>query len=136
MVKRHPLSKLTIHNPHVLVDTSFTSFDMLFVADAVISDYSCIIYEAALLNIPLYFYNFDMQNYTGKRGLAIDYENELPGVISKDPKVIIDSIEKEPYDMDELQRFCKKYVVYDGNTSLHIADFILNLMKEGNDAHE
>ncbi|MFR8213186.1 MAG: CDP-glycerol glycerophosphotransferase family protein [Longicatena caecimuris] len=136
VVKRHPLSKLTIHNPHVLVDTSFTSFDMLFVADAVISDYSCIIYEAALLNIPLYFYNFDMQNYTGKRGLAIDYENELPGVISKDPKVIIDSIEKEPYDMDELQRFCKKYVVYDGNTSLHIADFILNLMKEGNDAHE
>lgn len=55
VVKRHPLSKLTIHNPHVLVDTSFTSFDMLFVADAVISDYSCIIYEAALLNIPLYF---------------------------------------------------------------------------------
>lgn len=48
-----------------------------------------------------------MQNYTGKRGLAIDYENELPGVISKDPKVIIDAIEKEPYDMDELQRFCK-----------------------------
>ena len=38
--------------------------------------------------------------------------------------------------MGELQRFCKKYVVYDGNTSLHISDFRLNLMKEGNDAHE
>ena len=36
---------------------------MLFVADYVISDYSCIVYEAAVRDIPLYFYNYDMEEY-------------------------------------------------------------------------
>ena len=36
---------------------------MLYISDIVISDYSCIIYEAALLNIPLYFYTYDYEKY-------------------------------------------------------------------------
>lgn len=136
IVKLHPLSKITFTNPRALKDTAFSSFDMLFAADAVISDYSCIVYEAALLQIPLYFYNFDMQNYTGKRGLAIDYEKELPGLISKEPEKIMEAIETKLYDMDELKRFCKKYVVYEGQASRNLAIFILNLMKEGNKTNE
>ena len=134
VLKLHPLSKLNTDNLKVLLTPDFDSFDMLFVADALISDYSCIIYEAALLNIPLYFYNFDMYKYTGVRGLAIDYEHELPGVISKDPKKLINAIENTTYDFDKLDKFCKKYVIYHKNASKDIAEFIISNMKIRGDA--
>ena len=46
-----------------------------------------------------------MNLYLKERGLAIDYYKELPGVISKNPEEIFESIEDKPYDMNALQRF-------------------------------
>lgn len=129
ILKLHPLSKVVIDNSNVLSIPEYDSFELLFIADALISDYSCIIYEAALLNIPLYFYNFDMYKYTGVRGLAIDYKNELPGVISDNPNVLINSIDNEPYDYVKLKDFCNKYVVYHENASKKIAAFIISNMR-------
>ena len=127
VVKLHPLSKVILKED-IIQAKEFSSFDMLFVADYVISDYSCIIYEAAVLNIPLYFYNFDMNLYLKERGLAIDYYKELPGVISKNPEEIFESIEDKPYDMNALQRFKEKYIFETENATENIAKFILNLI--------
>lgn len=129
ILKLHPLSKIEIQNDKVLSLPEFSSFDTLFIADALISDYSCIVYEAAVLNIPLYFYNFDMDLYDNARGLAIDYDNELPGVISKNPEIIMNSITKNAYDYDQLKAFCDKYVINEGSASDNIAQFIIHLMK-------
>ena len=127
VVKLHPLSKVILKED-IIQAKEFSSFDMLFVADYVISDYSCIIYEAAVLNIPLYFYNFDMNLYLKERGLAIDYYKELPGVISKNPEEIFESIEDKPYDMNALQRFKEKYIFETENATENIAKFILSLI--------
>ena len=127
VVKLHPLSKVILKED-IIQAKEFSSFDMLFVVDYVISDYSCIIYEAAVLNIPLYFYNFDMNLYLKERGLAIDYYKELPGVISKNPEEIFESIEDKPYDMNALQKFKEKYIFETENATENIAKFILNLI--------
>lgn len=127
VAKLHPLSKVKLGKSAVIAE-GFSSFEMLFVADYVISDYSCIIYEAAVLNIPLYFYNFDMDFYTGGRGLAIDYENELPGVISKDAEVIMRAIREEPYNMEELRRFSDKYVTPTKHATKDIVDFVFRFI--------
>lgn len=108
IIKLHPLSKVKCNNEKVIVDRSFSTFDMLFIADYLISDYSCIIYEAGVRNIPLYFYHYDIDNYEEVRGLAIDY-NELPGYIEKNPKKLISNIELK-YDMKYHKEFIKKYV--------------------------
>ena len=108
IVKMHPLSKTKIKNKKVIVDKNFSSFDMLFVADKLISDYSCIIYEAAVRNIPLYFYNYDIEEYIENRGLAINYD-ELPGFKEKEAKKLVKDLEKE-YDQKYLKKFIKKYV--------------------------
>ena len=130
VLKLHPLSKISIHNEHVIELKEFTTFDMLFVADAVISDYSCVVFEAALLSIPLYFYNFDMDKYAKNRGLAIDYNNELPGVISDDAKQIMNAIQHIPYNMEELKHFADKYVVCTGSASKQMAEFIVSLLEK------
>ena len=109
IVKLHPLSKTIIEdNENIINDHKYETFDMLFVADYVISDYSCMIYEAGVRNIPLYFYNFDFKSYNTKRGLALDY-NELPGYTSPNAKELIKSLDKE-YDMKYYKKFMKKYV--------------------------
>ena len=64
---------------------------MLFVADYVISDYSCIIYEAAILNIPLYFWTFDFNQYIGARGVTFNYKKEVPGPVCRNINKIINS---------------------------------------------
>lgn len=130
ILKLHPLSTKKINKKYegVLIDNNFSTFDMLSIADYVISDYSCIIYEAAVKNIALYFYNFDYDTYLDKRGLAIDYYKELPGVISKNPKDIIRDIERGNYDYSKLKKFSDKYVEPSKGATKNIVDFVFKIM--------
>lgn len=130
IIKLHPLSKLQIQGKNSLCDSLFTTMDMLFIADYVISDYSCVIYEAAVLNIPLSFYVFDFGHYEESRGFAIDYMNELPGIISKDPQEIMRHIREDDFDREELRRFTDKYVKKTEHATSDITDFLLMLLKE------
>lgn len=129
VVKLHPLSKAVV-DEKVIQAKEFDSFDMLFAADYVISDYSCIIYEAAVRRIPLFFYNFDMDLYTDGRGLAIDYYRELPSVISKDAKEIIRAIENEEYNIEKVGKFADKYVTPTEHATKNIVDFVFELMNK------
>ncbi len=129
ILKLHPLSKIKIDNSNVIYDKSFSSFDMLFIADYVISDYSCIIYEAAILNIPLYFWIFDFNQYIGARGVTFNYKKEVPGLVCRDINKIINSIENEKYDMKKLENFRKKYVTNIENCTDKICDFVYKLMQ-------
>ncbi len=122
IVKLHPLSKVKLKGDTVTAE-EFSSFQMLFAADYVISDYSCIVYEAAVRKIPLFFYNPDMSLYTESRGLAIDYEKELPGVISGDAKVIAKALDGA-YDMESLKKFTQKYICCNGSATENIVKFI------------
>ena len=129
IIKLHPLSKIKINNPNVIFDKYFTSMDMLFIADYVISDYSCIIYEVAILNIPLFFFAFDLQEYLNNRGLTIDYEKEVPGLVSKDAKEIIEAINNNKYNIKLVEQFRKKYVTNTKDCTKKIVEFVKELMK-------
>ena len=83
---------------------------MTFVSDYVITDYSCILYEAGLINKPLYFYAFDYDEYNKNRQLNLDYFKDLPGVKSKDYKEILTAIKSDKYDFKELKEFIDKYI--------------------------
>lgn len=130
IIKLHPLSKIELKedNKNVILDKSFSSMEMLFIADYLISDYSCIIYEAAVLNIPLFFFAFDLQEYLNNRGLTIDYEKVLPGIVSSNAKDIITAIENNQYDINSVMKFREKYVTNTKDCTKKIVDFIKNLI--------
>lgn len=127
IIKLHPLSKVDINTDKVIVDHDFSTFDMLFVTDKLISDYSCIIYEAGVRNIPLYFYAYDLSYYDFIRGLALDY-SELPGYTENKAEELVKDLDKD-YDMDYLKEFIKKYVENTENCTKKLADFISEFMK-------
>ncbi len=128
ILKLHPLSKINIDNENVIYDKVFSSFDMLFITDYVISDYSCIIYEAAILKIPLYFWTFDLKEYIDNRGLTFDYKKEVPGLISSNIEEILTEIDTKKYDYARLEKFRKKYVTNINNCTKNIVDFVIGMM--------
>lgn len=127
IVKLHPLSQISITDKHVWTLKEFSTFDTLFIADYVISDYSCVVYEAGILKLPLCFYIFDFEQYGIKRGLAIDLKKEVEGVISEDPAIIMDAIKNDRFDMNKIQKFIKRYITDTDNATNKISDFLINI---------
>ena len=122
IVKLHPLSTIIIDNENVIFDKDFSTFDFLFVADGLISDYSCVLYEAGVRNIPLYFYCYDIDDYLDTRGIALDYK-ELPGYQEKSAKKLVKELDKK-YDLLYLKKFIKKYVENSKNCTKKMAERI------------
>ena len=127
IAKLHPLSKIEVSGEKVLHAEEFSTFDMLFVADYLISDYSCVVYEAAIRDIPLSFYAFDYDTYQDRRGFAIDYENELKDWIENDPIQLMNKIKNDDFDRKSLKAFAHKYVKGSKHVSHDIVDFIQQL---------
>lgn len=105
----HPLSKVLVDNPHVFSENEKT-FDMLFVSDYVISDYSSVIYEAGLLHLPVYLFAYDWKKYKQKRTFNIDLEKEVPTLFTADPKKIIKAIEEDDFNRDTFEAFIQDNV--------------------------
>ena len=70
----------------------FTGMDFMAVADYVVTDYSSVLYEALLRNLPIYIYCFDSDKYIDERGFYIDFLRDLPALYSKNAKGICDFI--------------------------------------------
>lgn len=127
VVKLHPLSKLDLSGENVYTADAFSSFDMLFAADYVISDYSCIVYEAGVLDLPLCFYTFDLDRYTLDRGFALDYEKEMPGILSGDPGIIMKAIEADTINIDSVRAFTDRYIERTEGATKKIAEFVISV---------
>ena len=124
ILKNHPLVHLQYEDPRIICDQTFSSLEMLCVADLVISDYSCIIYEAAVLKKPIYFYVYDYDHYMSARDIYIDYMKEMPGPICKTATELVTAISSGKYDHDKLERFLHKYVEATGHETENIVNFI------------
>lgn len=105
----HPLSKVEISDSRV-VRSGFSTQDMLLVADAVISDYSSVIYEAGLLDLPVYLYAYDWSEYKKNRMHNIDIKHEIPVLFSEDPKPLIDVLQSDQFDYNAFRIFIENNV--------------------------
>lgn len=127
IIKQHRLDKTVLkHLENVIeIKDELDSLQLLPVADYVITDYSALTFEAALLHKPLFFWNYDKKSYLDNCGLALDYNKEMPGVISPNPKVIATAIKKNKYNLDRVVKFAKKWIlVQDGTCTKRIVELL------------
>lgn len=93
------------------VGETFTGMDFMAIADAVVTDYSSIIYEALLKNLPIYIYCFDSDRYLDERGFYIDFWRDIPAVYSKNARGICDQISaNKTADFKKSESFKMDYV--------------------------
>ena len=77
------------------------------------------------MDLPLCYYIFDFDEYTQKRGFAIDYMKEVKGVISKNPAEIMEAIQKDDFHMDEIRTFINKYIQETDHATENLVDFLM-----------
>ncbi len=123
VIKKHPL--MAIDCKSAIVDEAFTTLEMFFVADYVICDYSAVIFEAAIMKKPLFFYAFDYESYGVERDFYIDYKSEMPGLISTATNEIAKAISADNYDLAKVEAFGSKYVECQEGCSERLADMII-----------
>ena len=88
---KHPVSGVPCEDPRI-IQSSVPTTDALFAADAVITDYSTIMYEAGLLDLPVILYAYDWEDYQGKRADNIDLEHDVPTLFTGDPTKIAQAL--------------------------------------------
>ncbi|MCM1545088.1 MAG: CDP-glycerol glycerophosphotransferase family protein [Ruminococcus sp.] len=92
-------------------------------ADLVITDYSSLIFEYALLERPMIFYAYDLDEYDSQRSFYYDYRSFVPGEIAQSTEELINAIRKaeNDFDVDKIRRFKSKFMsACDGHSTERI----------------
>jgi CDP-ribitol ribitolphosphotransferase len=92
-----------------------------------ITDYSSIMIEFALLNKPIIFFTYDYDSYlTKERGFYFDFKSSVPGPVVYDSNQLINVIEKNEFDENKISEFVKtQFNEIDGQASKRVVDFLL-----------
>lgn len=117
LIKQHPFVKKNMVISSDLCDSiieitdEMTIDELLITADICITDYSSIVFEYSLMDKPILFFAFDLEEYYDERGFYYPYEEFVPGNIAMDMKELIQCIENiDVYDYGKLKAFKKKYM--------------------------
>ena len=73
---------------------------LTLICESVITDYSSVCMDFALLSKPCFFYAFDLEEYEDERSFYFDYESYVPGPVAKDFDAVIENI-KNPRNSEE-----------------------------------
>ncbi|WP_053360604.1 CDP-glycerol glycerophosphotransferase family protein [Bacillus sp. FJAT-27251] len=101
--------------------------ELLLVSDLLITDYSSIPYEYSLLNKPMIFFAYDLNEYMKDRGLWDDYDNMVPGPVVKDTDGIVRQIKSMNSSWNnEVKEFSMKWNKYIfGQSSRNLIQYLV-----------
>ncbi len=102
----------------------------LCAADVVISDYSSLIFEYALLGRPMIFYAYDLENYDRTRSFYFDYRTFVPGEIVVDTDEIVNEVKRleTDFDKERVAKFRDDFMsACDGNSTKRIIEAVLGI---------
>ena len=126
IIHNHPNQKLNIEDKKVYFCKDFKSAELLTIADYVITDYSSMCLEAAVLNKKVLFYVYDYDKYMQENGVNLDVKKALPSCTFKDIDEIFKIIKTDKYDIKAYQKFRKLYLPkLPSNSAKKIADYIM-----------
>lgn len=80
--------------------------ELYVLSDVLITDYSSVFFDYAVLNRPIYFYMYDLEQYKEElRGFYLDIYKELPGHIYEQEEELLLDIKTNVYDYSFLETF-------------------------------
>ncbi len=99
--------------------------DLLFVTDLLITDYSSVIFEASLLDIPMLFYAFDMEEYIMERDFYFSYENFVPGKIVVTCEELSQAIADKDFEHEKVKPFSEAFFdIRDGKATQRVTEIL------------
>lgn len=132
LIKQHPLTadKFSIEGSSFAFDISkdIAIETALCAADIVITDYSSLIFEYALLERPMIFFAYDLAEYEDARSFYFGYEGFVPGEIVVNTDEIISELRRleTDFDKEKIRRFRQDYMcACDGKSTERILNEVL-----------
>lgn len=108
------------------IDADVDISSLYIIADALVTDYSSVFFDYAILNRPIYFYMYDIESYKDElRGFYIDIYKDLPGNIYEKEEDMLKAISNDEYDYEKLKKFNEYFNNReDGNASKRVIDIM------------
>ena len=102
--------------------------ELMMLSDILITDYSSIMIEFGILDKPIIFFAYDLDNYLQtERGFYYDFKKTVPGKLVYDSDELINAIKNNDFDKDKIPSFIKtQFDVIDGKSSKRVVDFLLD----------
>ena len=79
--------------------------DLTLICDVLITDYSSVCMDFALLSKPCIFFAFDLDSYEKERSFYFDYESYVPGPVVKDFGSVVEEIKNPRSNEKKLRSF-------------------------------
>lgn len=132
IIKLHPNEESNIiQREGLYLFKGYSATELLVISDYVITDYSSIAFEAAVIDKKILFYLYDYEEYTEKNGLNIDLYKEAKDIIFESERDMFAFIEKNEYPMNSVVHFKHRFLPDKlSNSTKLIVDFILEKFKD------
>lgn len=105
--------------------------ELYVISDMLITDYSSVFFDYSLLNRPILFYMYDLDEYKDEiRGFYLDINKDLPGKVFKEEKELLDEVKNineygEKYLLS-IEKFNEVYNEFqDGKSCEKVIDILL-----------
>lgn len=100
--------------------------DLLVVSDILVTDYSSVIFDWYLLNKPIIYFTYDLDEYEEGRGLYFDFDEYVYGQVATDYKELIHAIKGENLAIEKRHAFGEKFMsACDGRSTERTIEWIL-----------
>jgi teichoic acid glycerol-phosphate primase len=132
LIKLHPAVSYSLNEEYkdFVIDVSHwhDTNALLLNTDLLITDYSSIPFEYALLEKPMIFFAYDLDDYRSSRGLIENYVEQMPGPVVNSTEDIIACINENQFPNGKIAQFSKTWNEYSkGHSSDNLALFITSL---------
>jgi CDP-ribitol ribitolphosphotransferase len=100
--------------------------ELMLVSDVLVTDYSSVMFEFALLGRPMAFFAPDHAAYEAERGFYVDYPRYVPGPVFESSESLAAHLRTGPFDLERVRRFAaESFDVADGRaTDRFIAEIV------------
>ncbi|MBD1221410.1 CDP-glycerol glycerophosphotransferase family protein [Virgibacillus halodenitrificans] len=115
LFKIHPFVQNKLDIPYEFADFFYDLSDyrevndLLLITDLLITDYSSVCFEYALLNKPMLFFAYDVEEYIQERDFYYNYFDFIPGPLVKTTEELLKTIENENFEMEKIQPFVQYF---------------------------
>lgn len=107
-------------------DVATDAPDILFATDLLITDYSSIIFEFAVLGRPMLFFAPDLDTYREAVDFYEPYESLVPGKVVRTMVELIEAIRNGDYEQERLAGFTRRHIAdLDGRATDRVIDQLI-----------
>jgi len=107
------------------IKETYTIQDLLMLSDILITDYSSVFFEFSLLERPMIFFPYDLEEYKQERNFYYSYEDLIPGPLAMDTVTLVRLIQKEHFNIELIKCFRDRFIEnQDGHATERIVNHI------------